>query len=96
MRMARAYDEEDHPLSERGIEQQNEGLLRRYREFRRGADAVWHYSRTVNACREGPGLIETLARDVKEDFAVLRITPGQESARSARAKIDRRRAGRGR
>ena len=40
MRMARAYDEEDHPLSERGIEQQNEVLLRRYREFRRGADAV--------------------------------------------------------
>ena len=40
MRMARAYDEEDHPLSERGIEQQNEGLLRRYRDFRRGADAV--------------------------------------------------------
>ena len=40
MRMARAYDEEDHPLSERGIEQQNEGLLRRYRDFRGGADAV--------------------------------------------------------
>ena len=39
MRMARAYDEEDHPLSGRGIEQ-NEGLLRRYREFRCGADAV--------------------------------------------------------
>ena len=40
MRMARAYDEEDHPLSERGIEQRNHALLRRYREFRRGADAV--------------------------------------------------------
>ena len=40
MRMARVCDEEDHPLSERGIEQQNEGLLRRYRDFRRGADAV--------------------------------------------------------
>ena len=40
MRMARTYDEEDHPLSERGIEQRNEVLLRRYREFRRGADAV--------------------------------------------------------
>ena len=38
--MARAYDEEEHPLSERGIEQQNERLLRRYRDFRRGADAV--------------------------------------------------------
>lgn len=38
--MARAYDEEDYPLSERGIERQNEGLLRRYRDFRRGADAV--------------------------------------------------------
>ena len=38
--MARAYDEEDHPLSERGIEQRNHALLRRYREFRRGADAV--------------------------------------------------------
>ena len=35
-----AYDEEDHPLSERGIEQRNHALLRRYREFRRGADAV--------------------------------------------------------
>ena len=40
MRMTRACDEEDHPLSERGIEQQNEALLRRYRELRRGADAV--------------------------------------------------------
>ena len=40
MRMARAYDEEDHPLSERGIEQRNHALLRRYRDFRRGADAV--------------------------------------------------------
>ena len=40
MRMTRAYDEEDHPLSERGIEQRNHALLRRYREFRRGADAV--------------------------------------------------------
>ena len=40
MRMARAYDEEDHPLSERGIEQRNHALLRRYGEFRRGADAV--------------------------------------------------------
>ena len=38
--MTRAYDEEDRPLSERGIEHQNEALLRRYREFRRGADAV--------------------------------------------------------
>ena len=38
--MARAYDEEDHPLSECGIEQRNHALLRRYREFRRGADAV--------------------------------------------------------
>ena len=38
--MARAYDEEDHPLCERGIEQRNHALLRRYREFRRGADAV--------------------------------------------------------
>ena len=32
--------EEDHPLSERGIEQRNHALLRRYRELRRGADAV--------------------------------------------------------
>ena len=40
MRMARACDEENHPLSERGIKQQNEGLLSRYRDFRRGADAV--------------------------------------------------------
>ena len=40
MRMAWVHDEEDHPLSERGIEQQNEVLLRRYREFRRDADAV--------------------------------------------------------
>ena len=40
MRMARAYDEEDHPLSERGIEQRSHALLRRYREFRRGADAA--------------------------------------------------------
>ena len=39
-RMVRTDDEEEHPLSERGIEQQNEMLLRRYREFRRGADAV--------------------------------------------------------
>ena len=38
--MTRAYDEEDHPLSDRSIEQQNAMLLRRYREFRRGADAV--------------------------------------------------------
>ncbi|MDD9980559.1 MAG: hypothetical protein OXU81_04235 [Gammaproteobacteria bacterium] len=38
--MARACDEADHPLSGRGIERQNEGLLRRYRNFRRGADAV--------------------------------------------------------
>ena len=38
MRMARVHDEEDHPLSERGIE--NEVLLRRYREFRLSADAV--------------------------------------------------------
>ena len=40
MRMAWVHDEEHHPLSERGIEQQNEVLLRRYREFRCGADAV--------------------------------------------------------
>ena len=40
MRTARVHVEEDHPLSERGIEQQNEVLLRRYREFRRGAVAV--------------------------------------------------------
>ena len=40
MHMTRACDEEDHPLSERGIEQQNAMLLRRYREFRRGADVV--------------------------------------------------------
>ena len=40
MRMAWVHDEEDHPLSERGIEQRNHALLRRYREFRRGADAV--------------------------------------------------------
>ena len=40
MRIARVHDEEDHPLSERGIEQQNEMLLRRYPEFRRSADAV--------------------------------------------------------
>ena len=32
--------EEDHPLSERGIEQRNHALLRRYRELRHGADAV--------------------------------------------------------
>ena len=38
--MAWVHDEEDHPLSERGIEQRNQGLLRRYREFHRGADAV--------------------------------------------------------
>ena len=40
MPLARVHDEEHHPLSERGIEQQNQALLRRYREFRRGADAV--------------------------------------------------------
>lgn len=40
MRMAGAYDDGYHPLSERGIERRNEGLLRRYRDFRRGADAV--------------------------------------------------------
>ena len=40
MRMVRVHDEEHHPLSERGIEQRNQALLRRYREFRRGADAV--------------------------------------------------------
>ena len=40
MHMARFYDGERHPLSERGIEQENRMLLRRYREFRRGADAV--------------------------------------------------------
>ena len=40
MRMAWFHDEEEHPLPERGIEQRNQGLLRRYREFRRGADAV--------------------------------------------------------
>ena len=38
--MARAHIEEAHPLSERGIERQNERLLRRYCDFRRGADAV--------------------------------------------------------
>ena len=38
--MARHCDEEDHPLSERGIEQRNERLLRRYRDFRCGADVV--------------------------------------------------------
>ena len=31
---------QDHPLSERGIEQRDHALLRRYRELRRGADAV--------------------------------------------------------
>lgn len=40
MHMTRFHDEEPHPLSERGIEQENRMLLRRYREFRRGADAV--------------------------------------------------------
>ena len=38
--MIRACDEEDHPLCERAIEQRNEMLVRRYREFRRGANAV--------------------------------------------------------
>ena len=38
--MARFHDEEHHPLSERAIERQNQALLRRYLEFRRGADAV--------------------------------------------------------
>ena len=62
MRMARAYDKEDHPLSERGIEQQNEMLLRRYREFRRGADAVaaaWRAHPEVIAV----SLIGSVARD---------------------------------
>ena len=40
MRMAWIHDEEDPPLSERSIEQRKQWLLRRYREFRRGADAV--------------------------------------------------------
>ena len=40
MRMAWVHDEEDHPLSERGIKQRNHALLRRYRELRRGAEAV--------------------------------------------------------
>ena len=40
MRMAWIHDEEDHPLFERGIEQRNHALLRRYRELRRGAAAV--------------------------------------------------------
>ena len=38
--MAWIHDEEDHPLSERGIVQRNHALLRRYREFRHGTDAV--------------------------------------------------------
>ena len=38
--MAQVHDKEDHPLSERNVEQRNEALLRRYRELRRGADAV--------------------------------------------------------
>lgn len=32
--------EDDHALSPAGIAEQNDGLLRRYQEFRRGADAV--------------------------------------------------------
>ena len=58
MRMARAYDEEDHPLSERGIEQQNEGILRRYRDFRRGADAV------ITAWRAHPEAICRFSRSM--------------------------------
>ena len=61
MRMARVCDEEDHPLSERGIEQHNHALLRRYREFRRGADAVaaaWRTHPEVLAV----SLIDSLAR----------------------------------
>ena len=46
MHMARIHDEGHHPLSERGVEQQNQMLLRRYREFRRGADAVTEAWRT--------------------------------------------------
>ena len=59
--MTRAYDEEDHPLSERGIEPQNEMLLRRNREFRRGANAVtaaWRAHPEVSAV----SLIGSVAR----------------------------------
>ncbi len=51
MRIAWIHDEEDPPLSERGIEQRKQWLLRRYREFRRGADAVtaawWAYPEVI-------------------------------------------------
>ena len=50
------------PLFRRGIEQQNEALLRRYRDFRRGADAVaaaWQAHPEVAAI----SLIGSVARD---------------------------------
>ena len=61
MRMARVHDEEHHPLSKRGIEQQNQALLRRYREFRRGADAV---TKAWQTCSEviAASLIGSVAR----------------------------------
>ena len=71
MRMARVHDEEDHPLSERGIEQRNQGLLRRYREFRRGAVAVtaaWRAHPEVIAV----SLIGSVARVPLEGGAALR------------------------
>ena len=81
--MARAYDEEDHPLSERGIEQQNEGLLRRYRDFRRGADAVttvWRAHPEVIAV----SLIGSVARAPWKEVPPLRTVPARADRAVAR------------
>ena len=78
MRMARVHDEEDHPLSERGIEQQNEVLLRRYREFRRGADAV------AVAWRAHPEVIAVSLIGSVEGSAPLRTIPARAGRAVAR------------
>ena len=76
MRMAWVHDEEDHPLSERGIEQRNHALLRRYREFRRGADAVaaaWRAHPEVIAV----SLIGSVARAPWKEVPPLRAVPSR-------------------
>ena len=71
---------EARPLSRRGIEQQNEALLRRYRDFRRGADAVaaaWQTHPEVAAI----SLIGSVAQDPWKE--VPRFSP----YRRARVKL---------
>ena len=58
----RFKDEDQRALSDRGIEEANRGLLRRYRDFRHAADAVtaaWREYRQVAAV----SLIGSVARD---------------------------------